>query len=90
LNDLTGRSFPADSKAVCKYLRARLKEGYAEADCLAVVEHRWSRWGGNEKMRENCNPVTLFRKENFERYLAEAQAKDNGADRYKANGGFVG
>ena len=90
LNELTDRTFPFDSNALCKYLRARLKEGNTEADCLAVVEDRWRRWGGSEKMREFCNPVTLFRKENFERYLAEANAKDNGAERFQLGEGFVG
>ena len=74
LNELTGRAYRTDSKAVMKYLRARLKAGATEADCLAVVEDRWRRWGDSEKMREHFNPVTLFREENFERYLAEARA----------------
>lgn len=74
LNELSGRAYRADSKAVCKYLRARLKAGHTEAECLAVVEDRWQRWGDNEKMVEHFNPVTLFREENFARYLAEANA----------------
>jgi phage replication O-like protein O len=77
LNKLSGRAYQADTKAVCKYLRARLKAGATESDCMAVVEDRWHRWGDNEKMREHFNPVTLFREEHFDRYLAEAKASTN-------------
>jgi phage replication O-like protein O len=78
VNELSGRAYHADSKAVCRYLRARLKAGATEADCLAVLENRWGVWGNNDKMREHFNPVTLFREENFVRYLAEARATGNG------------
>lgn len=74
LNELSGRAYRTDSKAVLKNLRARLKGGATEADCLAIVEDRWARWGDSEKMREHFNPVTLFREENFARYLEEARA----------------
>lgn len=74
LNELSGRSYRANSKAVCKYLRARLKAGATEADCLAVVENRWESWGTSEKMRPHFNPVVLFREENFVRYLEDARA----------------
>ncbi len=77
VNDLSGKSYQTNSKAIYKYLRARLKDGATEADCLAVVENRASRWLGDDKMREHFNPVTMFREENFARYLAEAQASTN-------------
>jgi phage replication O-like protein O len=80
LNALSGRKHRADSKAVTKYLRARLKKGATEADCLAVLEDRWRRWGDNEKMVEHFNPSTLFREENFARYLAEANATSGDRD----------
>jgi phage replication O-like protein O len=78
VNELSGRAYQVDSNAISKYLRARLKAGATEADCLAVVEDRWRKWGDSEKMREHFNPVTLFREENFARYLAEANAGRNG------------
>lgn len=78
VNALSGRAYQANSKAMCKHLRARLKAGATEAQCLAVVDYRWQRWGDSEKMREHFNPVTLFREENFERYLAEVDANTNG------------
>jgi phage replication O-like protein O len=74
INELSGRTYRADSKALCKYLRARLKAGATEAECLAIVEDRWLRWGNSEKMIEHFNPVTLFREENFAKYLVEANA----------------
>jgi phage replication O-like protein O len=80
INELSSKAYRADTKAVCKYLRSRLKAGKTESDCLAVVEDRWARWVDSEKMREHFNPVTLFREENFARYLAGAQARHNGAN----------
>jgi uncharacterized phage protein (TIGR02220 family) len=80
LNELSGKSYRPESKSVTKYLRARLKEGVTEADCLAVVEDRWQRWKDKADMVEHFNPVTLFRPSNFERYLTEARAA-NGAGR---------
>lgn len=74
ITELSGRNYRADSKAVCKYLRARLKAGATEADCLAVVEDRYGLWGNHEEMSRHFNPVTLFRQEKFELYLAEANA----------------
>ena len=79
INELSGHAYRADTKSVCKYLRARLKSGATQADCLAVVEDRWRKWGESEKMREHFNPVTLFREENFARYLEEANAASSGA-----------
>jgi phage replication O-like protein O len=78
INELNGRNYRADSKAVCKYLRARLEAGATEADCLAVVEDRFRRWGNDEKMSQHFNPVTPFRQEKFELYLAEANANGSG------------
>ena len=78
LNELSGKSYRPESKAVNQYLLARLKDGVAEDDVLAVVEDRWRRWGNHEKMREHFNPVTLFRPSKFEKYLTEAKA--NGSE----------
>ena len=77
VNELTARAYRADSMAISKNLRARLKAGASEGDCMAVVEDRWAKWSTSEKMREHFNPVTLFREENFERYLTEVQVKKN-------------
>ncbi len=74
LNELSGKSYRSDSKAITQHLLARLKTGATEADCLAVIEDRWRRWKDKPEMLEHFNPTTLFRPSNFERYLVEARA----------------
>ena len=83
INALSGKKYRPDSKDVMKFLFARMEAGATVADCLVVIEDRWRRWGESEKMFENFNPVTLFRKSNFERYLTEAQAAKSGAGEWK-------
>ena len=73
INELAGTNYHDDKPGALKCLLARLHAGAAEADCLAVVEHQWGKWGHNVEMIENFNPVTLFREENFERYLVNAK-----------------
>lgn len=77
LNELSGKSYRPESKAVNQYLVARLKDGATEADVIAVVEDRWQRWKDKPAMVEHFNPITLFRPSNFERYLTEARAANS-------------
>lgn len=53
-------TYQPDSKIACG-LVARLKEGAAESDCIAVVEDRWRQWRNTPEMRQHFNPDTLFR-----------------------------
>lgn len=76
LNELSGKSYRPESKAVNQYLLARLKDGATEAEILAVVQDRWERWKTKPEMLEHFNPVTLFRPSNFERYLTEAKSRN--------------
>jgi uncharacterized phage protein (TIGR02220 family) len=70
LNELTGKSFKAENKSE---LNARIKEH--GVDCVMdVIRYKHSRWGHEERFRDNLCPATLFRKNNFERYLEELPA----------------
>jgi phage replication O-like protein O len=69
MNELAGTDYKPDSKIVLRGLVVRLKAGAAEADCMSVVEDRWSDWGEKTEMRQHFNPETLFRESNFEKYL---------------------
>lgn len=51
---------------------ARLRDGFTEQDCLAVISNRCMRWLGTERA-QYLRPDTLFRPKNFESYL-----NDNG------------
>jgi len=84
LNELAESSFRTKTKSSVRHIRARLAEGFTEADLLAVVEDRCRRWKDDPKMGEYLRPETLFSGK-FESYLQAART--NG----KANpGGFVG
>jgi uncharacterized phage protein (TIGR02220 family) len=52
----------------------RLKEGYTVEQLKDVVGIKSNAWMGDEKMDQYLNPNTLFRKSNFSKYLAEAEA----------------
>ena len=79
MNELSGKNFKTTAETITENLRACLKAGASESDCLAVVEDRWRLWGGTD-MARHYNPITLFRKSKFELYLTEAEAHE------KANG----
>ena len=51
----------------------RLKEGYTVDQCKDVIGEKSNQWMGDEKMDQYLNPQTLFRKSNFDKYLAEAE-----------------
>lgn len=53
----------------------RLREGYTVDQCKDVIGIKSNEWMGDEKMHKHLNPETLFRKKNFTRYLAEAEAQ---------------
>lgn len=52
----------------------RLKDGYTVEQCKAVIGFKSDAWMGDSVMDQYLNPQTLFRKSNFEKYLAEAEA----------------
>ena len=79
INELAGTAYRDDKPDALEQLIARLHGGATETECMAVVEHQWLRWGADENMVDNVNPVTLFRKSNFQKYLQNAQrANGNG------------
>ena len=53
----------------------RLKEGYTVDQLKDVIGVMSNRWMGDEIMHQYLNPETLFRKKNFTRYLAHAEAE---------------
>lgn len=55
-------------------IEQRLKEGYTVAQCKDVIGVKSNEWMGDEKMHQHLNPETLFRKKNFTKYLAQAEA----------------
>jgi phage replication O-like protein O len=79
INDLGGTRYRDDKPDALEQLIARLNGGATGAECMAVVEYQWRRWGDDDKMIDHFNPVTLFRESNFQKYLQNAQrAAGNG------------
>jgi uncharacterized phage protein (TIGR02220 family) len=78
INELSGKGYKPEASGTSKQLMARLKAGATVDECLLVVEDVWKAWRGKQEMKRHYNPVTLFRQENFEKYLVEAQSNGNG------------
>lgn len=81
LNERTGSSFKANTKATVSLVNARAKEGYGYGDFKAVIENRAAKWGDDPKMREYLRPSTLFSPK-FEGYLSEARREVERAERF--------
>lgn len=72
---LTGKGFsthnPAGKRtAGAELLAQRFREGYSEQDARWVVGDRCATWKDDDKMAQYLTPATLFRKSNFEKYVA--------------------
>jgi uncharacterized phage protein (TIGR02220 family) len=77
LNQLTGQKFqtinPAGKHtANAKLVIDRIREGYEKEDFKKVLRSKSREWLGDEKMEKNLRPSTLFRKSNFETYVAQS------------------
>jgi uncharacterized phage protein (TIGR02220 family) len=76
LNMKTGKAFKAkrpdgSPTANAKAVQAILKAGYSDVDCTVVICKKFDQWFSDEKMRGYLTPETLFRKSNFDKYIAE-------------------
>lgn len=77
LNEVTGKSFRATTKATRVHISARLAEGYTEEEFFKVIENRAAKWLNDPKMREYLRPETLFATK-FEGYLQDANEASAG------------
>ena len=78
LNDKTGRHYRTRSPdgrptSMAEFVMARLRQGYTQEDAVAVIDVKCKHWLHDERMSRYLTPETLFRKSNFERYLAEVE-----------------
>ncbi|MFD2705481.1 conserved phage C-terminal domain-containing protein [Salibacterium lacus] len=73
LNAKTGKKFSAKSEANKKLIRARWNEGRSQADFIHVIDIKCSDWLQDSKMFEYLRPSTLFRQQNFEKYVNQNQ-----------------
>ena len=75
LNQRTGRSFRAATKATARHIGARIAEGYRLEDFQHVIDRKASQWENDPNMSRYLRPETLFGPK-FEAYLNEAPAKE--------------
>lgn len=54
-----------------QHIAERLLEGVTIDICRAVIVKKTRQWRGKETLEASLNPVTLFRRENFNRYKGE-------------------
>jgi uncharacterized phage protein (TIGR02220 family) len=72
MNLVGGAKFRANTGNTAKMVIARYKEGYTIDDFKKVIDSRFKAWNGTEMMQHFC-PQTLFRPNNFEKYLQNAK-----------------
>lgn len=90
LNQEAKRSF-RPTKNTLKLIIDRLKEGFSEDDCKLMIRYMvWKaknqRGGGDFSWQDYLNYMTLFRPNNFPRYLEEAQRVFNKKDAVQEEG----
>lgn len=68
LNEKMGTRYRSDSKDTQKLIRARMNNGYTEADFITVIDNMCMLWKNDAKMVNYLRPSTLFGS-NFENYL---------------------
>jgi len=72
MNSVGGAKFRANTGNTAKMVIARYKEGYTIEDFKKVIDSRFKAWNGTDMMQHFC-PQTLFRPNNFEKYLQNAK-----------------
>lgn len=80
LNKATGSKFRTTDETR-KMVKARMKSGATLEDFFAVIDHKVSQWGNDQRMSTFLRPSTLFRPSHFFEYLAEACKQSSCDDR---------
>lgn len=79
INRKTGKAYKAkrpdgNLTANAGYIKAILKSGYTVQDCKTVFARKFNEWGDSDKMAAYLTPETIYRKKNFDKYIAECTA----------------
>lgn len=72
LNDLADTKFSYSDPTTDRPLAAIYNQGYSINEVRLVVANRVLKWKDDEEKRKDLEPSTLFEKNNFKIYLAEA------------------
>jgi len=71
MNTIAGTKYRANTGNTAKMILARYKDGYTMDEIKKVISTQYAKWKGSDMM-QHFNPVTLFRPNNFEKYLNSA------------------
>jgi len=71
MNTIAGTKYRANTGNTAKMILARYKDGYTMDEIKKVISTQYAKWKGTDMM-QHFNPVTLFRPNNFEKYLNSA------------------
>ena len=82
LNKQAGTNYKASSEKTKSLVKARMQEGFVEADFYTVIDNKVAEWGkppkaGEKDMRPFIRPVTLFGTK-FEAYLNQRRVSNDG------------
>lgn len=82
LNKRAGTNYKASSEKTKSLVKARMQEGFTEADFFTVIDNKVEEWGkppkaGAKDMRPFIRPVTLFGTK-FEAYLNQRRVSNDG------------
>lgn len=70
LNEYANKSYEATVEHM-HHIIERMKEGVAVDVFRSVIVRKTNQWRGKDALEANLNPVTLFKRENFNRYKGE-------------------
>lgn len=83
MNELYGRRFDSSKEGTVSGLRGLLTK-YSTPDIKLVIANRYEEWKDEPTMAKHLNPITVFRKKLFEKYLEEATRTGVGSGITKA------
>lgn len=72
LNEKAGTDFSSNEEETLKLIKYRRDDGYKEQHFMTVIDKKCSEWL-KTSWESFLRPVTLFSKQNFQRYLNERE-----------------
>lgn len=71
INKLTNRSYKVDDQCYIKLITDLVNKNYNIIDLIEVVEKKYYEWRNDRKFNKLIRPETLFKHENFKKYIVE-------------------
>lgn len=81
-NQITGHRH-GQTKDNLSGIKRVLKEGFSQEDIVEVIQVKTLDWKNNPEMSKHLNPVTIFRRSNFDKYINQVIDIKNNPTLYK-------